>query len=47
MRQGRELEEERCFMTKRLERFLGRLTEKKAAWKSWVRAKACHAVAAL
>jgi hypothetical protein len=47
MRQGRQLEEERCFMTKQLERFLRRLTEKKAAWKSRVRAKACHAMAAL
>jgi hypothetical protein len=45
--QVRELEEERCFMTKRLEWFLGRLAEKKAAWKSRVRAKACHTVAAL
>jgi|UniRef100_A0A804Q4L5 hypothetical protein len=33
-------------MTKRLERFLRMLTEKKAAWKSRVRAKACHAMAA-
>jgi hypothetical protein len=47
VRQGRQLEEERCFMTKRLERFLRMLTEKKAAWKSRVRAKACHAMAAL
>ena len=34
-------------MTKRLERFLRMLTEKKAAWKPRVRAKACHAMAAL
>jgi uncharacterized protein (DUF2132 family) len=42
----RELEEERRFMTKRLEQFLGRLVEK-AAWKSRVRAKAYHTMAAL
>lgn len=45
--EARELEEERRLMTKRLDRFLLRLAEEKAAWKSRVRDKARHAVAAL
>ena len=43
----RELEDERRVMTKRLERFLRKLAEEKAAWKARVRDKARHAVAAL
>lgn len=44
--QVRELEDERRVMTKRLERFLRKLAEEKAAWKARVRDKARHAVAA-
>lgn len=44
---ARELEEERRVMTKRLERFLRKLADEKAAWKARVRDKARHAVAAL
>ncbi|XP_066398431.1 autophagy-related protein 23-like isoform X1 [Miscanthus floridulus] len=43
----RELEDEQRVMTKRLERFLRKLAEEKAAWKARVRDKARHAVAAL
>ncbi|KAG0541274.1 hypothetical protein BDA96_02G002100, partial [Sorghum bicolor] len=43
----RDLEDERRVMTKRLERFLRRLADDKAAWKARVRDKARHAVAAL
>ncbi|OEL26574.1 hypothetical protein BAE44_0012407 [Dichanthelium oligosanthes] len=42
-----ELEDERRVLTKRLERFLRKLAEEKAAWKARVRDKARHAVAAL
>lgn len=42
-----ELEEERRVMAKRLERFLRKLAEEKAAWKARVRGKARRAVAAL
>ncbi|XP_062190759.1 uncharacterized protein LOC133893681 [Phragmites australis] len=42
-----ELEDERRVMRKRLERFLRKLAEDKAAWKSRMRDKAQHAAAAL
>nr|CAB3451638.1 unnamed protein product [Digitaria exilis] len=42
-----ELEDERRVLTKRLERFLRKVAEEKAAWKARVRDKARHAVATL
>ncbi|KAJ1287320.1 hypothetical protein BS78_02G000900 [Paspalum vaginatum] len=42
-----ELEEERRVMAKRLQRFLRKLAEEKAAWKARVRDKARRAIAAL